>query len=252
MMSEHKNIVYDQWLAKIIQRDTYRLFVDDDFIKKSRDNASRGYHLLQELQSKPVFIYTKVPAVAVSAIKFLETLGFNLVDTKVVFEKPITPASEFSCHCAVRFAIPEDKNQAVELAKKSFVYSRFHQDSAIPDVVANTIKAEWVANYFAGKRGDEMVVALVDETVFGFLLLIRGSKGDLIIDLIAVDGSQRRKGIASDMIAYAESRCSDCSRMVAGTQVTNIPSIRLYEKLGFRISASQYVFHYHNLLEEEK
>jgi ribosomal protein S18 acetylase RimI-like enzyme len=174
------------------------------------------------------------------------------VDTNVVFEKPIAPAHEFAGYCAVRFVIPSDERQVVELARRSFVYSRFHLDSAIPKAVADTVKAEWVASYFAGKRGDEMVIALVDETVVGFLLLLWGNDGVLTIDLIAVDGNQRRKGIASDMITYAESQCHGCSRIKVGTQLANIPSIRLYEKIGFRMCMSKYVFHYHNLPVEAR
>jgi ribosomal protein S18 acetylase RimI-like enzyme len=134
----------------------------------------------------------------------------------------------------------------VGLARRSFDYSRFHLDSVIPASVADTIKAEWAGNYFAGQRGDEMVVAVMRGTVVGFLLLLRGDKGVLNVDLIAVDRDMRRKGISSDMIAYAESQCRNCSRILVGTQVANVPSIRLYEKIGFRLFASHYVFHYHN------
>ena len=252
MMDEHKNIVHDQWLAQILQRDVYRLVVDDDLIEKAADQASREHRLLRELQSRPVFMYAKVPTVSVRSIRFLEALGFSLVETNVVFEKPRAPTHEFAGHCAVRFAVPEDKSQVMGLAQKSFVYARFYVDAAIPRAVADTIKAEWAGNYFAGKRGDEMVVAPVNERIVGFLLLLRGNNGSLIIDLIAVDGDQRRAGIASDMIAYAECQCRGCSRMLVGTQVTNRPSIRLYEKIGFRMLASQYVFHYHNLPVEGK
>ena len=251
-MNGHKNIVYDQWLAQILQRDVYRLVVDDDLIEKATDQASREHRLLRELQSRPVFMYAKVPTDAVPSIRFLETLGFSLVETNVVFEKPIAPAGEFVGHCDVRFAILEDRSQVVGLARKSFVYARFYLDAAIPRAAADTIKAEWAGSYFAGKRGDEMAVALVDERIIGFLLLLRGNNGDLIIDLIAVDGDQRRKGIASDMITYAESQCRGCSRMLVGTQVTNIPSIRLYETIAFRMCASKYVFHYHNFPGEGK
>lgn len=252
MKDEHKNIIHDQWLARILQRDVYKLIVDDNLIEKASDRASREYYLLRELQSRPVFVYAKVPTARVSATKFLERLGFNLVDTNVVFDKPIAPTHRFAGHCTVRFATPEDKSQVVNLARNSFVYSRFHLDNAIPRAVADAIKAEWVGNYFAGNRGDEMVLALVDETVVGFLLLLRRNDNDLVIDLIAVGGNQRRKGIASDMIAYAESHCDGCSRILVGTQIANIASIRLYERIGFRNCESVYVFHYHNIFAERE
>jgi ribosomal protein S18 acetylase RimI-like enzyme len=33
--------------------------------------------------------------------------------------------------------------------------------------------------------------------------------------------------------------------IVVGTQAANIPSVRLYESLGFRLRSSQYVLHHH-------
>lgn len=252
MKDEHKRFIYDSWLSQILQRDAYKLVVDDGLIENASSQASNEYHLLRKLQSGPVFMYSKVSTASLSASNCLERLGFNLIDTSVVFEKQIAPTYEFVGYCTARFATSEDRDPVVELARESFVYSRFHLDSAIPGAVADAIKAKWVGNYFAGKRGDEMVVASVGETVVGFLLLLRSNNSDLVIDLIAVDGNQRRRGIAGDMIAYAESRCRGCSRVLVGTQVVNIPSIRLYEKIGFRMCASKYVFHYHNLHPEGK
>jgi ribosomal protein S18 acetylase RimI-like enzyme len=150
----------------------------------------------------------------------------------------------------IRFANSRDQDQVQNIARNSFIYSRFHCDPTIPKEMADTIKAEWAHNYFLGKRGDEMVVALVDDMVVGFLLLLRGNNGDLTIDLIAVDERQRGKGIAGNMISYAESRHQDCSRILVGTQVANVASIRLYEKVGFWMHDSKYVLHYHNLPAE--
>lgn len=243
MMTGQKNIIYDHWLTQILHRDAYKLVVENGFIS---DSTSKQYQLLRELQSMPVFIYAKVSPTSVTAIQALEGLGFNLVDTNVVFKKPITTTHEIAGNCIMRFASPADKSQVVELAERNFMYSRFHLDNSIPKSVADTIKAGWTKNYFAGKRGDKMAVALVNDTVVGFLLLIYGSNHDLIIDLFAVDKKQRRKGIASDMIAFAESKCPGYSHIMVGTQIANIPSIGLYEKMGFRMFSSQYVFHYHN------
>jgi RimJ/RimL family protein N-acetyltransferase len=36
-----------------------------------------------------------------------------------------------------------------------------------------------------------------------------------------------------------------CVRLDVGTQVANLPSVRCYERLGFRLSSSSYVLHLH-------
>ena len=246
MADEHKNFIYVQWLAQILKRDVYQLVVDDDLLKKVRNEASREYNQLRELQSGCVFIYSKVSPEALSAVRFLEERGFNLIDTNITLDKPIVPVQDFAGHCTLRFAIPEDQNQVVNLARKSFVYSRFHLDSAFPHEVADMVKAEWVKSYFAGNRGDNMVVALADDIVVGFLLLLYGEDGALVIDLIAVDEEHRRKGVAEGMIAYAESQCRGFTRIRVGAQLANTPSMRLYEEIGFKIAGAQYTFHYHH------
>ena len=246
MSVKYKNIVYDQWLADILKQKAYQLVVDNGLIEKANEPTSEEYNLLRDLQSKPVFIYSKVSTEALSAVRFLEERGFNLIDTNVIFDKPIVPEQDFSGYCNVRFAVPRDKNQVAELARRSFIYSRFHLDSAFTREVADMIKAEWVKSYFTGNRGDNMVVALADEMVVGFLLLLHGKDGALVIDLITVDEEHRRRGVAEDMIAYAESQCHGFSRIRVGTQLANMPSIKLYEGMGFKIVGTQYTFHYHH------
>jgi GNAT superfamily N-acetyltransferase len=110
--------------------------------------------------------------------------------------------------------------------------------------VANKIKSHWTGNFFKGKRGDWMIVMTCLGKVMGFLQLL--SKDDtIIIDLIAVDKIHQGRGLAAGMIEFAAKQCGEWSRMQVGTQLSNVPSTRAYEKLGFRMYGSSYVFHYH-------
>ena len=68
---------------------------------------------------------------------------------------------------------------------------------------------------------------------------------ELIIDLIAVDKKAQGRGVASSMIKFANSNIKRPSIKV-GTQIQNLPSIKLYKKLGFVLTQSDYVFHYHS------
>ena len=81
--------------------------------------------------------------------------------------------------------------------------------------------------------------------IVGFALLALPAANEVVIDLIAVEEGCRRRGIAADMIHFVESEFAS-SRIAVGTQVANLPSVRLYEKLGFRLAHAQYVFHFHN------
>jgi ribosomal protein S18 acetylase RimI-like enzyme len=241
-----RSIIYDRWLSEAIGRDAVRLVVSDELIREVSNKKGTEYDMLQDVLSRPVFLYAKVSVLAIGAIKFLEKLGFHLIDTNILFSKPIGGAQSYAGECEVRCSIPQDQKEVVELASKSFIYSRFCLDNVFSADVVKIIKSQWASNFFAGKRGDKMIVALADEAVVGFLQLLY-RKESLTIDLITVNEKYRRRGIARDMITFAETECLRCDHINVGTQVANIPSMRLYETMGFRVSDAYYLFHYHNI-----
>lgn len=237
-----KNIIQDEWLSKILKKKVYNFVIDDNFIQKISDKKNK--ELFEFINKKNVFIYSKIPSTSIEQVKFLENLGFNLIDTNIIFEKEVFLQNK-KCQYDVRFALKNDEKKVKELSKKSFSYSRFHLDEKIPIRLANEIKYKWVENYFKGNRGDNMVVAIINNNIVGFLLIFK-KKNSIIIDLIALDEKHRGKQIAEEMITFTENNFKNIDKIIVGTQISNIPSIRFYEKCGFRIIESNYVFHYHN------
>jgi nucleoside-diphosphate-sugar epimerase/ribosomal protein S18 acetylase RimI-like enzyme len=236
----------DPWLTNLIGHDAYSLAVTPELIQASGGKHAWTYSLFREAQAKNVFITAKVPVSDPAARAFLEEHGFRLIDTNVRFERVGPPVKAPPAKRPLaRFAEPADRDAVMELARRAFTFSRFHQDPLISKSLADEIKAQWAGNYFAGKRGDRMVVAVVDSKIVGFTLLLTPSLPQVMIDLIAVDWNHRGSGIASEMIAFIEQQYQPSS-MLVGTQVANLPSVRLYEKLGFRLVEAQYVFHFHN------
>jgi ribosomal protein S18 acetylase RimI-like enzyme len=246
MECEIDNIVYDDWLSSKVGRDVYKFVLDDDFIKSVNQMSGDGYKKILIFKKQSVFLYSKVSTTYVMGIYFLEKLRFNLVDTNITFVKPVVSNNSVVGNCHIRFAVPEDQKSIVDLARKSFVCTRFHLDPEFPNNTADTIKGEWVRNYFEGNRGDRMVVALIDNNIVGIVQLLYGNDKTLIIDQIAVDEKFRRMGIAKDMISFAETQCHGFIKICVGTQLANMPSVNLYENIGFRFSGAHYVFHYHN------
>lgn len=232
----------DNWLSEFIGKDTFKINVDDTLINQ-KDNFFKGQ--LEKLQGSRIFIYSKVPTDRLSHVHYLEKSGFKLIDTNIKLNRfsDVHQNVKFSDNCSIRLTEPGDKEKVAKLAENNFRFSRFHLDPEIDNNIANLVKCNWVENYYNGKRDDKMVVACVSKKVAGFLLLIKKDK-ILTIDLIAVDARHQRRKIASDMINYTILNF-DFSELQVGTQVGNIPSIRLYEKLGFRMIGSEYVFHFH-------
>lgn len=225
-------LIHDPWMTIFLHQQAYQLLLDDD----------PSVSLL--LPEGTAFVFAKVSPHDLTIIRQLETRGFHLIDTNILFDKPVATTKKMVGHCTVRFAEPSDEPSVVQIAHNNFIYSRFHLDEAIDNEIANQIKAEWAKNYFRGDRGDQMVVAVVEGQVVGFNQLLY-KDGIVTIDLIAVDKHYHRRGVAADMITYAETESPAVQRIRVGTQLANLPSIKLYEKLGFRFHQAKYVFHYH-------
>src|SRR6185369_12380931 len=97
-----------------------------------------------DAQKRPVFLYTRVPTRSVSALRGLEKLGFSVVDTNVIFERPALEGRTTSV--ATRPARSGDRGAVMDLAARSFSHSRLHLDPEIPREIADRSRAEWAGN----------------------------------------------------------------------------------------------------------
>ena len=108
------------------------------------------------------------------------------------------------------------------------------------------MKEAWAGNYFDGKRGEGLLVAERDGTVGGFLqVLERGDAGT--IDLVALDPALRGSGAFAALIRTWLVRRPAIARVVVGTQISNVRSLRAYGRVGFRVCAASYILHCHGL-----
>jgi ribosomal protein S18 acetylase RimI-like enzyme len=232
-------ITDDVWLSGVMSRQVRRVKGPVDARKEKE--AERA---LADVLGRTGFSYARIPTDDGRTIRLLEQCGFHLVDTGVTLETSVV-REEPSVGRHVRFARPDDRAAVEGIARRSFAYSRFHLDLDIPKQMADEIKAQWAGNFFHGKRGDHMVVAEQDGRVVGFAQLLVDGGDAIIIDLIAVDGPYRGQGLAKEMIRLSASAVDGARVIRVGTQIANTPSLRVYQKLGFVIVSSSYVFHYH-------
>jgi ribosomal protein S18 acetylase RimI-like enzyme len=219
----------DAWLSTLLDRPALRLVA-----------ATDGEAVLPP---GAFFATAKLPAEDVAEASRLVDAGFRVVDTALTFSAA-AGAIAADDTALLRPAKPDDRAAVAALARYGFRFSRFHLDPHIPPAVAGRIKAAWAENFFAGRRGDAMIVATVDGAVAGFLLLLKAPNNRLIIDLIAVAAQCRGRGLARAMISRA-ARMMAAAELVVGTQAANTPSVRLYEGLGFRLIGAQLVLHHH-------
>jgi len=226
----------DSWLGGVLGRPAWNV------------KTGGGSPGLAELSgSRRHFATAKVAAAETAEVDNLQTLGFRVIDMALTLDARRVAARAASA--GVRFALPQDRAKVEEIAGSAFRFSRFHLDPRVPRALADKVKASWAGNWFAGKRGDGMVVAQDERgAVAGFLQLLWAGE-ELVIDLIAVRNDAGRRGFASAMIAFAQAEGTGDARrpraMLVGTQAANIPSLRLYESLGFRMREAKFVLHHH-------
>lgn len=184
---------------------------------------------------KSGFYYARVDAADTKNQYRLLSLGFRLVETSMKFRQQRQVERKRTNTC--RLTHSNDQSQVVKIGEKAFTHSRFYQDNKVGTSTASRIKHDWLLSYYSGQRGSAMIVAEENNEISGFLLLI-----DQTIDLIATSENHRGKGVASDLIGFANEKFGFLD---AGTQSTNIPSIQMYISNGFVLSQTQYVFHLH-------
>lgn len=227
----------DRWLQTFIGRPVFRV---TGFADASEACIAR----LRGLAEREAFFYARVPTSDPEALDLFQGAGFRVVDTTITLETSGLPDAAANAS-GVRFAGPKDAPGVEAVAREGFAYSRFHLDPHITKATADEVKAQWAGNYFKGARGDHMVVAEIEGRIAGFLQLLAGSDGVLTIDLVAVSAAHRRHGLAAAMIRYAAHACAGTRRLRVGTQAANVGSLRLYQSLGFAVSATAYVVHCH-------
>jgi ribosomal protein S18 acetylase RimI-like enzyme len=228
----------DTWLQGFLGKPAFRV---TGTVRADDGSAAK----LHEVAAQCAFAYARVPTSDSLAMDAFQTAGFRVVDVSITLETASVPTVEPRDLTRVRFASPEDASAVERVGREGFAWSRFHLDPRIDKAAADEIKAQWVANFFRGVRGDYMVVGGQAGEAAAFLQLLAGADGVLTIDLIAVAPSQRRKGLAAAMIRFAAHHCPGVTRLRVGTQAANIDSLRLYQRLGFVVASTAYVLHCH-------
>ena len=238
----------DPWLAAIFGRPVFRISILD---------ADDPECLLSLAQHEPnfsatsAFGYTKIPTQRTDQLWALTRLGFAIVDVNVIFERNVLPGPDWPTDAGtiVRAIQPPEHATVQEIAASCFVYSRFHLDPQIPSHIADRIKRDWVGAYVRRQRGERLWVAVREGNPVGFLAELRTMTGGHavgVIDLMGVARNHQGHGIARSLIdCFIRNTVREVSRLRVGTQAANVPSIRLYEKCGFRVIETLYVLHAH-------
>ena len=189
--------------------------------------------------------YAKVPVEATEEGLALTARGFAVVDVNVTLTLRALSALDDSSVVDVAPARSEHREALSDIAGSCFRYSRFHLDPLIPNELAHRVKREWVMSYLGGHRGVELLVAVDRDKPIGFLAVIATGNAR-VIDLVGVSPNAQRKGVGTALVtAFVERHAPVAEELRVGTQIANVPSLRLYERLGFSVTSAAYVLHLH-------
>jgi len=232
-VKESDPLQVDLWLTNVVNRPCYKL-------------ASHRFVTRKDLTDLPqaAFVWAKLPVEKIEDCAKLIDIGFYIVDTNLKYSGSLSINS--SMDSTIRLAQPHDQEVILGIAATAFQYSRFHLDENFSDGIANQTRVSWVKSFFDGDRGDVMIVAIDkhDQPV-GFLLS-KIENNEITIDLVALEVASRGQGLASAMIGSLSLYYPDGNLLKVGTQAVNIPSVRLYEKLGFHVSEANHILHWHS------
>jgi RimJ/RimL family protein N-acetyltransferase len=232
-------LVKDRFTTEHLGRQVYRLV-----------NIDRAAEALTAIppDTTSVMIEAKVPVDRVEDAGRLTGLGFSLVDTSIQLD---VDTGRIAVNVAgpdrrwtIRAACSEDRASIERVAAENLTTSRFHLDPRIDRRAASDLKKAWAGNFFEGRRGDRLLVVDTGGTIGGFLLTVeRGDQG--VIDLVALEPSVRGTGAFGALVGEWVKQAAGLKRLVVGTQISNLRSIRAYARAGFSVCGASYVLHYH-------
>jgi ribosomal protein S18 acetylase RimI-like enzyme len=250
-------LLEDLWLSAIVGHSVFKVIFDGTDAIREEEVAPWRDRITQHLKRQSVgSYYTKIGSTRIDLVRQLSAIGFYVVDVNVSFglDKAVEPrriSPEARSSCRIGEFHPEQREAVLAIAKSCFRYSRFHLDPLIPLKTANQIKHDWILNYILKKRGEHLWVATVADQPAGFLAVIAGEEAGRqyrAIDLIGVASDYQGQGIGQALTAFFVDFYKQQSDFLqVGTQIANLPSMRLYQKIGFSLIKSAYVMHRHVL-----
>lgn len=245
----------DKWLSEIFSHPVFKIAAATEAAAAPKPYATViRDELARHSQAQTVAMYyAKVDAREVEIVQALGAAGLYVVDVNVVFGNKASAFVESGAKASDELSIaeirPEEHEEVLYIAENSFRYSRFHLDPGVSLEIANRIKRDWIANYIRGHRGDHLFAASLDGHAVGFLAALRSETEygrTATIDLVGVHPDFQKRGIGGALTAaFIDYYRDSCEWLQVGTQVANIPSMKLYQRMGFYISGAQYVMHMH-------
>lgn len=193
------------------------------------------------IKEKVKYVTFRLNAKELTMINILEEEGFRLVDEYLILTKELEKKERGDgLFVKIREVVPGDLKVLQEEIGPAFIYSRFFNDPLIKKDAATSMYKIWINNCIEGKAAEKVFVAEVEKGCVGFIAVeVVGTEGH--IPLIGVNPEYWGKKISQQLTLYVINnwfRKKGVKSVRIESQLTNIPAVRAYENLGFRLTDS--------------
>lgn len=133
--------------------------------------------------------------------------------------------------------------QIIDIAKKSFNYSRFFNDPMLPQPRAEKIYLHWTECAF-GQEDKYFVISKRDGNIAGYILF-SFNEDCIVIELIAVNEKYQGQRVGKSLIHTMESFVlgKGIKIIKVGTQVNNIIAAQFYNAMEFKYVSCGSMYH---------
>lgn len=169
---------------------------------------------------------------------------FHLVDIKVTLKKQVQALVKEPLYLVKHFEIGGDLQQLAFLSGK---FSRFKLDKNFSSGQFERLYSAWLETNCKNSEGKFLFSHVVRNKILGFVAF--SIFADLAtVDLIAVDQSSQRKGLGVGFLRDIDLLVSEAGiqTIQVSTQFENKPALTLYEKSGYKVSDTKFIYHFWN------
>ena len=186
---------------------------------------------------KLIYIFSKKP---------LDSLTFTLAEEKLNFKKKIDHKVLNKTNPVYFNPLIHSQKELFELALISGTFSRYKLDENFTNQEFYKLYEKWIDNSINNINSKtKIIIYLINDIIVGFTIFSL-KDSNVNIELIAVNGDFRGRGIGTELIKQVENiaKYFNCETIDVNTQGINNSSIRLYEKNNFLCINKTYIYHY--------
>jgi len=213
-------------------------FSYSDFLAVVEQAQAAGYKLVYLKSTDTISFLNKEKAANYKLI---------LADERLTYIMPIERTAAFAAVApnVQKYQATAPDKQLINLALQSGAYSRFAIDPNFKNQEYKKLYTAWITRILTKEIPEEIWVSTdSDNNLVGF-----GTVGfdqqEAYMGLMAINENNRQTGIAHSFIQTARIRAAQaaCTTLRMVTQKANLPACRLYEKSGFVLSKTEYLYH---------